>query len=282
MIKPASDIAKETLEIIAHGEYRNPMGETVLIADDIAKAVDGSVLIPGSQPLTEFADPSPSFETKVELTDETTLEACKRLANSEGAGPLFALNFANAVHPGGSFLAGAIAQEESLVRSSALYPTLVAHFEMYEKNHDNLSAYYSHDMIYSPSVPVFRNDDGSLLIQPYEASFITSPAVNAAILKQRGEYDAERVSRVSRERIRRILGTAREKGHETLVLGSWGCGVFENDPAMIAGLFDDELRNEFKGVFRRVVFAVFDVTLSRRVYKAFRDRFNHSSQLPHE
>ena len=60
-----------------------------------------------------------STETKVQVTNETTLGASLRLVK-RGLRPL-ALNFANGIHPGGGFLGGARAQEEVLCRSSALY-----------------------------------------------------------------------------------------------------------------------------------------------------------------
>jgi uncharacterized protein (TIGR02452 family) len=35
-------------------------------------------------------------------------------------------------------------------------------------------------MIYSPGVPVFRDDTGALLEEPYDVAFLTSPAPNRA------------------------------------------------------------------------------------------------------
>jgi hypothetical protein len=55
-------------------------------------------------------------EPLIEVTAESTLAAAARIG-SAGA----ALVFASAKHPGGGFLGGAKAQEESIARSSALY-----------------------------------------------------------------------------------------------------------------------------------------------------------------
>ncbi|MFD0589016.1 TIGR02452 family protein [Paenibacillus sp. GCM10027627] len=62
-------------------------------------------------------------QTVIELTGETTLEAASRLAAS-GEGAVCGLNFASAKNPGGGFLNGTRAQEESLARSSGLYPAI--------------------------------------------------------------------------------------------------------------------------------------------------------------
>ena len=38
-------------------------------------------------------------------------------------------------------------------------------------------------------------------------------------------------------RMEKVLALALVHGHEVLVLGAWGCGVFGNDPALVAGWF---------------------------------------------
>lgn len=53
--------------------------------------------------------------------------------------------------------------------------------EMYEYNRKLNTGLYSDYMIYSPDVPVFRDDEGMLLRKPYMISFVTSPAVNSGI-----------------------------------------------------------------------------------------------------
>lgn len=77
-------------------------------------------------------------------------------------GAVAALNFASATHPGGGFLSGARAQEESIARSSGLFACLEGR-EMYSWHRSRLDAMYSDWIIYSPDVPVFRTDDGELL-----------------------------------------------------------------------------------------------------------------------
>src|SRR4029077_16450700 len=97
----------------------------------------------------------------------------KRLVD-DGKQPI-ALNFANGIHPGGGFLSGALAQEESLCRSSALFATL-ENDPMYEAHRIRPLPDSTDWVIYSPNVPVFRSDDGTALDNPWPLSFVTCAA----------------------------------------------------------------------------------------------------------
>ena len=131
---------------------------------------------------------------------------------------------------------------------------------------------YTTWVIYSPDVPVFRLDEGRLLDEPYLCSFLTSPAVNVGALRQRDRRGDE-IRRVMQERVERVLGVAALHGHEELVLGAWGCGVFRNDPEQIAELFQIALAGRFRGAFARVVFAVLDSSGEGHTLGAFEQVF---------
>jgi hypothetical protein len=45
------------------------------------------------------------------------------------------------------------------------------------------------------------------------------------------------------ERIQRLLAVALRHGHDSLVLGAWGCGVFRNDQTCVAQWFRVHLTN---------------------------------------
>ena len=60
------------------------------------------------------------------------------------------------------------------------------------------------------------------------------------------------------ERMRRILMICAEKKLEVLVLGAFGCGVFKNSPHFVATQWKKLLNEKFEGVFRKVVFAIYD------------------------
>lgn len=265
------EIARQTLSVIEKGNYQNNLGETVSIKNETDFAVENTKLFRTEDFPEEFVLMKIEGETKFEVTDETTLEAAKRICK-ESENP-FVLNFASAKNPGGGFLGGAQAQEESLARSSALYPCLTANFEMYQFNRGRKSCLYSDWMIYSPQVPVFRNDDGSLTQKPYTVSFLTSPAVNAGVVRQKEPQNVHLIESVNKERARKFLWIANQNRHETLILGAWGCGVFQNEPRMIARIFKDLLTDEFANCFERVIMAIYDRTPTRKVYQEFVEQF---------
>jgi uncharacterized protein (TIGR02452 family) len=203
-------------------------------------------------------------ETRVQVTNETTLGASRRLVE-RGLRPLV-LNFANGIHPGGGFLGGARAQEEVLCRSSALYRTLVGD-PMYEAHRKRQLPDSTDWAIYSPDVPVFRMDDGTELHHPWFLSFITCAAPYAPVIGQPQAGD------LLQKRIHRVLAIAQSYGYSTLVLGAWGCGAFENDPHRTASDFRQALENDYSGAFSDIVFAITDWSPERKFLGPFRDVF---------
>ncbi|MEV1320164.1 TIGR02452 family protein [Micromonospora arborensis] len=69
-------------------------------------------------------------------------------------------------------------------------------------------------------MPVFRDDEGNLLDQPYVTSFLTAAAPNlGAVVGNQPEHVAD-VPAVLARRARRVLEVAAAHGHRTLVLGA--------------------------------------------------------------
>jgi uncharacterized protein (TIGR02452 family) len=254
-----SGIAQETLAILAAGSYRNAAGADINIARELAYAKGSSVHYTAAQlaALASSEDKRARHATQFEVRNESTFSAARRLADAGYENPL-CLNFASAKNPGGGFLGGAEAQEENLAKSSGLYPCIAQMSAMYEANRALRSCMYLDDMIYSPKVPVFRDDAYALLEAPYCASIVTAPAVNRGALVRNEPERLSEVDAVMACRIEKLLALAQHHGHTTLVLGAWGCGVFGNRPAEMAGWFGDQLlRNpRYCDAFALVSFAV--------------------------
>jgi uncharacterized protein (TIGR02452 family) len=265
---PRAEIARTTLAACAAGHYDNALGARVPIADAISAARDGTVL---HELGDQLARETPRFTTTFAVTDETTLAALARLSRATG-GHLACLNFASARNPGGGFLGGAQAQEESLARSSALHSCLCARSAFYDRNRAERSAIYLDLALFSPHVPFFRDDDGAWLDAPVLASVITCPAPNASALRQQGRYNARDVEAALRRRVDFVLAIAMHHRCERLVLGAWGAGVFGNDPEMVARAFADALAGPYAGAFAEIVFAVIGDRANAN-YRAFADAF---------
>lgn len=289
-------IARTTLRACDAGHYTNAAGERVELGSAVRAAVAGTVTYETDADLAQHepnlashgartttaveatgASTSASLAshgarttpTAFEVTGESTIQALIRLAREPGH--LGCLNFASAKNPGGGFLGGAQAQEEALARSSALYPCLMTQEVHYEANRRNHSLLYLDRVIWSPRVPFFRDDDGGWLAAPVLASVLTCAAPNAGAL-DRGTPVAELEATLAR-RARLVLSVARHHAIDTLVLGAWGCGVFRNDPVMVARTFHALLHGEFAGAFRRVVFAVLGTPEISANHRAFADAF---------
>ncbi len=251
------NIAEDTIGILERGYYHNDAGDRIDIREQLGQAVEGTMLYT-PQALSTILDGLPAggaCNTIYDVRNETTLDAARRLMHN-GHRNVLCLNFASAKNPGGGFLGGASAQEESLARSSGLYPCLLKVPEYYAFHRGNKSCLYSDHMIYSPDVPVFKLENGAPMDRALPVSFVTSAAVNAGVVEIQEPENIERIVPVMRSRIDKLLALCSSRGHGVLVLGAWGCGVFRNDPAVIARIFGDALEGKFKGVFSTVVFAV--------------------------
>eukprot|EP01083_Nonionella_stella_P027246 74995_1 len=206
------------------------------------------------------------YETmEIEINHETTLDCAYRLTSEYGMDSKIAmLNFSSARNPGGGWDTGAIAQEESIARSSTLIHAITQYQnEFYEYHKHHKSMLYSHALIYSPQVVIMKHGNGVPIERAdgyYRCDVITSPAVNAKnYIKRARHTDAWNVvEHVMRERCARVLELAMKYGNEYLILGAWGCGVFGNDSMMIGRIFAELLRDRYHNVFRKVVFAILD------------------------
>jgi uncharacterized protein (TIGR02452 family) len=279
-----SGVAKETLKIVENCGYQSPGGARVELGEELTAAIAGTRLYrpadsdqllsrPAAAVSADVARGAPA-RPRLEVTDESTAAAARRLVHEEGERHVVALNYASARNPGGGFLGGAKAQEEDLARCSALYSCLITQPDYYAINRAESSLLYTDHIIYSPDVPFFRDDRLDLLERPFLVSIITAPAPNAGEVQRKGD-DIAHLDATLHRRAAKVLAVAEDRGHRTLVLGAWGCGVFRNDPARVAAVFAEWLTSpRFKGAFDRVVFGVYDKSRERATLDAFRRQFS--------
>ncbi|MEU2426794.1 TIGR02452 family protein [Streptomyces sp. NPDC007851] len=261
-------IAQQTEQIVAAGAYRTPDGREIPLAADVAAARAGTRLY-GPEPVPVHA--ADGVDTVFEVTGESSLEAARRLAGA----PVAVLNFASARNPGGGYLNGAQAQEEALCRASALYACQLRARAFYDHHRAHRDPFYSDRVIHSPAVPVFRDDRGTLLAEPYRAGFLTAAAPNAGVIRRTVPERVGEVPGALAVRAERVLEVAAAHDYRRLVLGAWGCGVFQNDPAQVAGAFRGLLGpgGRFARHFGHVVFGILERSPASMVRAAFAEAF---------
>lgn len=251
-------IAQDTLDILTSGQYKNQFGQVINFETLQQTAVKQTKLYQAKDSFAFLETAKKKaivFDTTYTVINETTLNAVRDLLD-KGEQNVFCLNFASAKNAGGGFLNGSQAQEESIARATGLYPCLLQAPEYYQTHRNQRTCLYSHLMIYSPNVPILKNEAGKLLNDIQLVSVVTSPAVNAGVVKRQEPKRVKEIPIIMKERIDRMLAIAYHHGHEVLVLGAWGCGVFGNEPIMIADLFYESLTTTFKGKFKHIVFAI--------------------------
>lgn len=147
------------------------------------------------------------------------------------------LNFADPFDAGGLVFEGVCTMEEDLCRCSNLYPCISqdkVFGDYYGYNRELGGNIFSDRLIYSKDVLFFRDESYWNLSFPVKADVITCPAPVEC-------NDIE----VFRGRIKAIIGAAYNAGVDILILGSWGCGAFSNDPHLVATAFKEVL-DEYK------------------------------------
>jgi uncharacterized protein (TIGR02452 family) len=249
----------ETLEACQKG-YTNRLGKHVRINNK--PMLDETVsfnLLPQLPPCAK------RFPTKFSVfIDDTFNVLIKR--RKEGSNPV-GVNMASRLHPGGGAKDGCPAQEESLCRRSN-------HVLGLQTQKYPLGEFGG---IYCPHVQAFRNAESqgcTFMDMPVEVALVAIafydlredsqdrfdlglPLKGPIRMKQ---LQDSRFIEGTKLKIRNMLRIMAAKGHIDIVLGAFGCGAFENPPALISKLFLEVFQeDEFQGRFRTVDFAILKI-----------------------
>lgn len=179
-----------------------------------------------------------------------------------------ALNFASYKNPGGKFIEGSSAQEESLCHSSFLYNVLRTKYEYYNRNrmlYNN--GFYKNRALYSPRIGFFREDGKECYI-----NIITCAAPNKKAASRLEGYTEGANSMHLISRCQFVLGIAEYSNTDILILGAYGCGVFGQDAGEVAKIFKILLET-YDYNFKQVVFAVPEDGAFNVNYKKFAEVF---------
>ncbi len=206
-------------------------------------------------------------DTELEIILES-IDIVSALFKYNMSGKVCVLNFASYTEPGGKFLDGSMAQEESLCHRSILYNVLYkCNDSYYEENKKSKNrGLYTNKALFTPEVLFFSNNNE--FYSDVCASVITCAAPNMNVGKKYCNVSDSENSIYLRSRIKFILQIADHKGIDTLILGAFGCGVFKQDAKEVARLFKEEL-NKVK--INKVIFAIPDKNSYN--YLSFKDMF---------
>lgn len=222
---------------------------------------------------------SENFESTVEVGNNETTYAVKECVSLIEARQLLKSykkvavhSFANPIEPGGGVLMGAVAREEYLCRVSNLYYFLTSsqasdfydlHQQLYKES-DVEEKFLATDLVtYAPGVTVIKHDLYGGKEVEYTDDWITVDIISASApyfkekLPER-EHDVS-IKNLYVKRIKNIFETAIDNEVEALVMGTFGCGAFNNFSSTVAKAFDEVLSEDrYKTAFKHITFAIRD------------------------
>lgn len=208
--------------------------------------------------------------TKIRVVQDTSVDAIFKIKTE---GKKAVLNFASYKKPGGGYIDGAMAQEESLCHASNLYQVISSDFlkEFYEYNNEHLNkGLYDSRIIYSPNIVFYDQRDKELpFANSKRCDVITCAAPNKNAAQKYQNVPDYIISNAMRDRIASIFKVAAVNNVEVLILGAFGCGVFGNSITDTAKIFNRYLHKYqyYRDVFKLVVFAIPDTS----TYNIFKD-----------
>lgn len=180
------------------------------------------------------------------------------------------LNFASFKSPGGKFLDGSSAQEECLCHESYLYNVLEKYDATYYAPHRTKGAtnraLYTNTALYTPNITFIHNDI------EFKADVLTCAAPNYAAAHRYFGVDARENAETLYNRIEYVRYIMEDNNVQTAILGAFGCGVFGQDPNLVAQYMKDIFT---KSNIHTIVYAV-PRGLNERNFRAFNSRIAES------
>lgn len=209
-------------------------------ADDIKYTLERSVVVDDTKMATFFETSHAGKSPLIYVEAVNTVDLINNY-DLNLSGKTAVLNFASFRNPGGKFIEGSSAQEETLCRWSTLYNVLsdesiVANFYNLNKTKIN-NGLYVNRAVCTPNIVFDQWNDSSTTLD-----VITCAAVNAKFARDNG-ISEEVIRQSMKDRIDFVFRVAHMMGVKNLYLGAFGCGVFANDTEYVARCFADAIKN---------------------------------------
>ncbi len=267
--------------------------------------VYGSTL--GTSPSLPF--PTITHNTEIIFSQYDTLVAHRKIMKIDSSSKIALVDFANIQSPGGTPQFGSPAQEEKIVYRTNLFLPI---YSLFQINKDTSSPLHKLNQIPGISVNHFYPETGGVYIPnvtqfkefeeemkadqksvvsftPTKLNIIASAAFNYntrgrtrhiptresggppnGVTKRSPKYEE-----LTKAKMRAQLRIALLNGNNTIILGAFGSGAFDNPPELISQYYSNILKEpEFMNKFKRIIFAIYSPNPDRNDnYDIFRDQF---------
>jgi uncharacterized protein (TIGR02452 family) len=223
---------------------------TCIATENQKLSTDGKIFVPVTQRI-RYDDaeitrcPVNTIKTRLLFMEATTNQCVRYLIENKVSENVFAHNFASEGCPGGGYLNGAKAQEEfECYEIPGLYPSISKVKYPLEPG----------TILVTPGLRILRDSDTYELLP--EEKQINLGIVSAAA-QNLSKSDAVYNDEQTKITLANLFCSVKKScpSTDTLVLGAWGCGVFRNDPKVMAREILDSI-NQFGGYYRTICIAI--------------------------
>ncbi|MBR1453104.1 MAG: TIGR02452 family protein [Lachnospiraceae bacterium] len=265
------EIFNDTLNVIKNSER---------LSKSVEEIIKNQKLILESEKL-DVSVADRGKDAKVILSKKRTLEAASTYIGKK----ICVHNFASATNPGGGVTKGANAQEECICRCTDLYLCLNTNEYLHKFYGEHRKAHnpiYNDDIIYSPSVDVFKTDTVEPVLMDdkdwFKVDVLTCAAPNLRSMPSNemnpnsGDKPAKLTDdeyiKILEKRVRKIFDVATYYNNDVLILGAFGCGAFMNKPNLVAEVFNKVMKDYLRK-FEVIEYAVYCRDFETKNYDEF-------------
>lgn len=196
---------------------------------------------------------------EISVIDADTISAAWNVHKQNFNAKIVILNFASFRHPGGGFMTGAMAQEESICHHTNLYNALVAQQAWYDENEHIINrCLYQNRAILTYDVSIIARGIGKFVPaeKVFQADFLTCASPNAGAAAKKGVSEEE-INRAIEQRASYAVELLAGCGYTHTILGAFGCGAFRCNPRVVAEAFRKSIEKS-ANAFDKVIFAIPD------------------------
>lgn len=184
-------------------------------------------------------------DISIDVVNRGCIDVCLDLIKTHRDSKPFLVNFASDIVKGGGVKKGSRAQEEDIFRCTSAGKSIPNYF--YPLNPD--------DAVWSPDIDIVK-DGAYNRVEFQRVSLFSIAALRHPKVKD-GRYVYKIDRECMRNKIEMMFQTADYYGCIDLVLGAFGCGVFQNPVEEVVEIFKDAI-NRYRKSFRTITFAVLD------------------------